>query len=83
MSSQYDVMGDAYEDQWCQSPVSPGGIPFETLKHVAEEFLGPDRSLEDLDPRERNVLIAEIEADMLGIDERLQIVPHTPIKIQY
>lgn len=74
MSWRVDYMGD---EQYCQGQVSPGGIPYEKLRHFAEEFLGPNRSLDDLEPRERNVLIAEIEADMLGIDERLQIVPYT------
>ena len=73
MSWRNDFMGDK---MWCEGQVSPGGVPYEALRRFADEFLGPNRSLEDLEPRERSVLIAEIEADMLGLDERLQIVPH-------
>lgn len=63
-------------DHGCHNQVSPGGIPVEILRRCAEEFLGPHRSLQDLEQREQDVLIAEIEADMLGVDERLQIVPN-------
>lgn len=65
------------ENFGCQDSVSRTGIPKEILRKHADEFLGPHRSIHDLDPREQEVLIAEIEADILGLDERLQIVPHT------
>lgn len=74
MSWRYDAGNLDYrrDDQ-----ISPGGIPVDILRRCAEEFLGPHRSLHDLEPREQEVLIAEIEADMLGVDERLQIVPNS------
>lgn len=75
MSWTYQV--EINESYGCQESVSRGGISKDILRKYAEEFLGPHRSIHDLDPREQEVLIAEIEADILGLDERLQIVPHT------
>ncbi|HAA58851.1 MAG TPA: hypothetical protein DCE42_29075 [Myxococcales bacterium] len=45
-----------------EQPISR--IPYETLRRLAEEWLGPERSFDELDPREQDNLITDIEADI-------------------
>lgn len=44
------------------------------LCQIAEDWLGPERSLEDLEVWEQRRLLAEIEADLMGPEPQLQIV---------
>lgn len=58
---------------------SPLRVPRDILRQHADEFLGPERSFESLDPWNQETLLQEIEADILELDLRLEIVTnHEP-----
>ena len=42
-------------------------ISDDILRNIADEILGPHRSLDELDFREKELLMLEIEADMLDL----------------
>jgi len=73
MSRRYDLSGHPQN----QFKVATGRVPYETLRQAADDFLGPNRSFDDLESWEQRALLGEIEDDMLGPELQLQIVPVT------
>lgn len=50
-----------------QRPIRTGRVPEEVLRRHADDFLGPNRSFEDLSVHDQDALLADIEADMLDL----------------
>jgi hypothetical protein len=48
-------------------------IPRDELRRLADEWLGPHRPFDQLHPRDQEILLLEIEADILDLE--LQIIP--------
>lgn len=73
MTSWRYSMGEENTDNEQSSKI----ITTEVLRRHAEEWLGPERSFDDLEIWEQNRLLAEIEADLVGPENlrpRLQTI---------